>query len=127
MKTCHLSTGIWLGKTRPAQIFVAVMGASNFTYAEASFVQDSLALAPKADRGRSTLGALRDAAIGPLEVVDAASAQSTRRPGRRRWRRGMPRCRAPVPPSSQARASKVGIVFHLEDNKPVADEVVISD
>jgi hypothetical protein len=24
-------------------------------------------------------------------------------------------------------ASKVGIVFHLEDNKPVADEVVISD
>src|SRR6185503_2663781 len=25
------------GKTRPAQIFVAVMGASNFTYAEASW------------------------------------------------------------------------------------------
>jgi transposase len=27
------------GKTRPAQIFVAVMGASNFTYAEASWTQ----------------------------------------------------------------------------------------
>jgi transposase len=27
------------GKTRPAQIFVAVMGASNFTYAEASWAQ----------------------------------------------------------------------------------------
>jgi transposase len=30
----------WLrGKTRPAHIFVAVMGASNFTYAEASWTQ----------------------------------------------------------------------------------------
>ena len=27
------------GKTRPAQIFVAIMGASNFTYAEASWTQ----------------------------------------------------------------------------------------
>jgi transposase len=27
------------GKTRPAQIFVAVLGASNFTYAEASWTQ----------------------------------------------------------------------------------------
>jgi len=27
------------GKTRPAQIFVAVMGAPNFTYAEASWTQ----------------------------------------------------------------------------------------
>jgi transposase len=27
------------GKTRPAQIFVAVIGASNFTYAEASWTQ----------------------------------------------------------------------------------------
>jgi transposase len=27
------------GKTRRAQIFVAVMGASNFTYAEASWTQ----------------------------------------------------------------------------------------
>jgi transposase len=27
------------GKTRPTQIFVAVMGASNFTYAEASWTQ----------------------------------------------------------------------------------------
>jgi transposase len=27
------------GKTRPAQIFVAVMGASNFTYAEATWTQ----------------------------------------------------------------------------------------
>jgi transposase len=27
------------GQTRPAQIFVAVMGASNFTYAEASWTQ----------------------------------------------------------------------------------------
>jgi hypothetical protein len=30
----------WLtGQVRPAQIFVAVMGASNFTYAEASWTQ----------------------------------------------------------------------------------------
>jgi len=27
------------GKTRPAQVFVAVLGASNFTYAEASWTQ----------------------------------------------------------------------------------------
>jgi transposase len=27
------------GKTQPAQIFVAVLGASNFTYAEASWTQ----------------------------------------------------------------------------------------
>jgi transposase len=27
------------GKTRPAQIFAAVLGASNFTYAEASWTQ----------------------------------------------------------------------------------------
>jgi transposase len=27
------------GKTKPAQIFVAVLGASNFTYAEASWTQ----------------------------------------------------------------------------------------
>jgi transposase len=27
------------GQVRPAQIFVAVMGASNFTYAEASWTQ----------------------------------------------------------------------------------------
>src|SRR5204862_5089771 len=37
------------GKRRPAQIFVAVMGASNFTYAEASWTQ---ALAERED-GRS--------------------------------------------------------------------------
>jgi len=43
------------GKTRSAQIFVAVLGASNFTYAEASWTQ---ALADWIASRRSTQEAL---------------------------------------------------------------------
>jgi transposase len=37
-RQCRSSTGV-SGEIRPAQIFVAVLGASNYTYAEASWTQ----------------------------------------------------------------------------------------
>ena len=66
------------GKMRPAQIFVAVLGASNFTYAEASWTQGLADWIGAHTRAFAAIGG-----VPKLLVPDNAKSLPRRRPGSR--------------------------------------------
>ncbi len=66
------------GKTRPAQIFVAVLGASNFTYAEASWTPGARRLDRRPQPPFAAIGG-----VPKLLVPDNTKSLPSRRRGSR--------------------------------------------